>query len=170
MTRVYHLATQWLAEVGAFILLPLVIYLIVFLALGIEKGKLIELPEWMFVSIILFGESTLKSIAYYKNLMLSVKESGGNTAGLSLKMNREFSVGMFAVVVACVFLALIMVASKNALSLSRSFYWLQILIFVLALARSFGNRIYIGWKTDEGTILTLSEPSRNISASQVGSG
>jgi len=124
------------------------------LALGIDRTKLIELPEWMFVSIILFGDSTLRSIAYYKDLMLNAKDAHGNP-GYSLKMNRELSVGIIGIVVSCVFLALIMVANRNALSLSRSFYWLQILIFAFALARSFVNRMYIGRKTGEDINLTL---------------
>lgn len=103
MNRVYHLATQWLAEVGAFVLLPLIVYIIVFLALGVDRTKLIELPEWMFVSIILFGESTLKSIAYYKDLMLSAKDASSNLSGYSLKMNRELSVGIVGIVVSCPF-------------------------------------------------------------------
>lgn len=154
---VYHLATQWLAEVAAFILLPLVVYIAVFVALGIEKTKLIELPEWMFVSIILFGESTLKSIVYYKDRLLSAAEAKREISGFSLKMTREISVGIIGIVISCVFLALSMVAfyKPDCLSLSTWFYRLQMLCFLIALGRSFVNRVYIGLKTGEGTRLTL---------------
>lgn len=163
-SRVYHLVTQWLAEVVGFILLPLVVYIIVFLALGIERTKLIELPEWMFVSIILFGESTFKSIVYYKDLMLSAEQAGKNISGFSAKMNREIAVGVIGIVVSSVFLALTMVAAYKGtvLNLPRNFYWLQMFCFTFALGRSFVNRFYIGWRTGEAASLTLSDSPKPV--------
>ena len=148
----WHLVTQWFAEVAGFILLPLFVYVIVLAALGVGMSKLIELPEWMFVSVILFGHTTRKSIAYYKDCIPSHLEANKETSVFKLKMDREVSKGIFGIVISAVFLILTMVAeNKNeALKLATPFYWAQIGWFGIAVCNSLYNRIFIGWKTGEG--------------------
>ena len=155
--EIWHLVTQWFAEVAAFILLPLFVYIIVLAALGVGKSKLFELPEWMFVSIILFADTTRKSIAYYKDCIPSQLEANKEPSVFKLKMDREVSKGIFGIVISATFLILTMVAEnkKEALRLATPFYWAQIVWFGIAVCNSLYNRIYIGWKTGEGKLLRL---------------
>jgi len=155
---VFHLVTQWLAEVVGFILLPLIIYLVIFALLGPAKPRIIELPEWMLVSIIMFGETTRKSIEYYKNRITSNLESR-DISVFGLKATREIAVGSIGVVVSSVLLVFGMIAEYGqGFTLPKYFGWAQIACFGWAVYRSIWNRVYIGLKTGEGQQLTLETP------------
>jgi hypothetical protein len=141
----YNLFLHWLLETAAFILLPLIVYLIVFAALNIEQTKLIELPEWMFVSIILHGEIMRKYILFYSNYK-----------GFHLKAIRQISLGILGIVTSSVFLVFSMVAHyREAFTLPPFYYRLQMLLFFFSIANSLFASIWIGLTKGEGHLLSF---------------
>lgn len=79
---------DWVLEVSVFILLPLIIYLICYGILGLSFNKILFLPEWMFFSIILWGDVCRKLILLYRNYkgfeIKIVRTVAGTILGISL--------------------------------------------------------------------------------------
>lgn len=57
---------DWFLEVLVFVLLPLVIYLLCFVFLEKPLSEIILLPEWMFFSIVLWGDTCKKLLVFYR--------------------------------------------------------------------------------------------------------
>lgn len=146
----YNLFIQWLIETAAFILLPLFVYLLVFMSLGIEHTKLMELPEWMFIAIILFGESMRKTVIFYNKY-----------EGFDLAVIREISFGLLGIVASSVFLVFSIIAHYDEeFVLSSLFYHLQLGIFLGAVIYSLLFSLWIGWKTGQGESLAYLIPRK----------
>ena len=68
----FLISVNWAWEISAFILLPLIIYFLMFISLGIQFSELFKLPEWMFISIILYGDTFRKSIHELQKKLIQI--------------------------------------------------------------------------------------------------
>jgi hypothetical protein len=89
---------DWGLEALAFVLLPLLIYYAVFNSLGVKAIYFIGLPEWMFISIILFGHC-LKDLIYTYHYF----------EDFETKLVRCISIGILGFAASIVFLVLTLV-------------------------------------------------------------
>jgi hypothetical protein len=139
------LLVQWMLETCAFILLPLLVYLVVFFSLDGNVERLFRLPEWMFAAIILHADMLRKLLHLYRNYR-----------GFYLKMVRTLSFGILGIVISSIFLALSLIAQEKPAVLrvpEKAFYRWQMLVFALALLMSAFTSIWIAARKREGLLL-----------------
>jgi hypothetical protein len=128
------LLNEWLIEVSAFILLPLLIYIITFITLGRPAKEIVRLPELMFISIILYGEILKRSVIFYRQFR-----------GFELKLIRMLSVGLLGISVSGVLLCFSLVAQHRPdVTLSKPFYFIQGFVFLTALLTSAFLKVWLG--------------------------
>jgi hypothetical protein len=139
----FNLIVYWVLETCAFTLLPLIVYIIIFFALAIDWYELLKLPEWMFVAIVVYSETTRKLVLYYRDY-----------EGFSSKAVRAVSLGVIGMVTSSVFLAFSAVAQlRDAITLSTIYYAIQTILFVASLMFSAMFGLWMGWRTGEGELL-----------------
>jgi len=139
------IVASWMMETIAFVLLPLIVYLIVFFALGIEISELVRLPELMFVAIILFADATRQLVLFYRQFR-----------GFSQRVMFTIPFGLLGIVISAMFLAFSMIAQqKPDFGLPWLFYKFQVGIFLWSLLTSGLSSIWITWKRGEGKPRTL---------------
>ena len=145
------LTMQWMLEIGAFILLPLVVYLIVFFSIEVDLGKLYRLPEWMFIGVILHADTMHKLLILYREYK-----------GFPGKLVRTLSIGILGIVGCSICLVLSMLAQEKAnFDLPLNFYHLQMGMFVVALYFSAITSIWIGYRGNEGVLLRKMIPEKD---------
>jgi hypothetical protein len=141
----------WLLETSAFVLLPLIVYLIVFSSVNLEKADIFKLPEWMFVSIILFGESLRKSLIYYKD-----------AKGFHIQVLHELSITILGIVISSVFLIFSIISHYNeSFPLSPSYYGFQMTIFGFSVFYSFITTASSYWKKGDANYLFFGNPEQS---------
>src|SRR5262245_56716977 len=79
---------ELLFEDFAFVFLPVIIYAITFIVLGVPKRELSRLSEWMFISIILFGNNIPRATAFYRKYK-----------GFELKTIRVVSISLLGITI-----------------------------------------------------------------------
>jgi hypothetical protein len=157
--KTVQLLTFLLWESFAFVLLPLFVYLLVFVGLGINPQELFKLPEWMFISVILYGDISRKQIAYYQVFK-----------GFDLRIIRTISVTVFGIVISSTFLIFSVIAQYNSsFHLSGLYYISQIVWFIITLAYSILTSMWISRKKGEDELLTylIPEMRENLPAKEV---
>lgn len=112
---------SWILEVSVFTLLPLLIYSIVYSSTGTSILVIFELPEWLLISIVLFGEATRKIIDVYKKL---------NT---DHNVHHGVLIGIIGIVISSVLLGLLLLSTEESFELHSSFYSLQMFTFLIAI-------------------------------------
>jgi len=109
------LFSEWFVEVSGFILLPLIVYLIAFISLDRPASELAQLPEWMFISIILYGEVLKRLVIFYRRFR-----------GFDLKFIRVISMGIIGITISSILLCFSLIAEhKPGFVLPKAFYFLQ---------------------------------------------
>jgi hypothetical protein len=141
---------EWVLEVSAFVLLPLVLYIITFASLGRPISEALESPEVMLIAIILYGEILRKLVLFYTRYK-----------GFKEKFVRVLSLGVLGITVSSVLLCFSLAAEiKKDLSMSGFYYFIEGVVFCFALALSAFVKIWPGMLTGETELYTgLSEKS-----------
>lgn len=134
--EIFSIFINWFWEVTAFVLLPLIIYIIVFLSLNIQISQLIGLPEWMFISIIFYGNTLKKTIIYLK-----IHDWHFETNSIAM-----ISCTILGISISSVLLAFSIIAKYKELDLSSFYYPLQLGIFLFALISSVVYELIIKMK------------------------
>jgi|GEM_PF-2290813 len=128
------LLSSWLIEVSAFVLLPLVIYIVTFLTLGRSVREAMNSPELMFVTIILYGEVLKREVLFYRRYR-----------GFVLKFNRTLAFGLMGISVSSVLLCFSLIHEKNEIPLSETYYPVfRGVVFVCALILSASEKVSTG--------------------------
>ena len=139
----FTLFMQWALETGAFVLLPLFVYLLVYFSIEVDLGKLYKLPEWMFIAVILHADTMRKLLLLYREYK-----------GYALKLIRTLSIGLLGIVICSIFLVLSLLAQeKPNFVLPSTFYHLQMLMFAFALYLSAGCSIWIAYQNQDAQLL-----------------
>ena len=124
---------SWGLETVGFVLLPLIVYLVIFYGLRMDLHSLIELPEWMFISVLLFGTMIKEQVSFFKNW------SNFETIALF-----AISIGVLGIVVSAVFLTFSTIAQyRENFSLSDDYYRIQLVVFILSLFWSVSSSILL---------------------------
>lgn len=112
--------------------------MIIYLSIGLETLNIIKLPEWMFISIIIYGDTIKKLILYQKKAKEPDDES-----------KKIISVGVIGIVISCTFLVLsITLKHVEALKhveefkISGYYYVLQMAVFIISIVFSAVCHIY----------------------------
>ena len=143
-----NLLVYWFLETVAFIMLPLLVYLITFASLPVEGDSPLDLPEWMFISTILYGDVTKKMILFYKDYQ-----------GFNLNAVRSIAIGVVGMVSSSVLIAFLLVEQRvESVTLSPLFNWIQIVVFLNAVIVSAYMSVWMAWVKGEGELLTFMYP------------
>lgn len=147
MSQMSQMFTSFAEKVTNFIhlaqLLPLLVYLLVYISTQANMAKLYKLPEWMFVAVILHSDIVRKLLLLYRGYQ-----------GFPLKMVRTLSFGILGIVTCCIFLVLSLLAlEKPNFDLPPTFYRLQMLMFALALSMSAFTSIWIASRGRDAELL-----------------
>jgi len=139
------LLSNWMLEVAAFILLPLIVYLATFICLSIPLAEIAKLPEWMFIAIILYGETIKRLLVFYRKYK-----------GYELKLIRTLSFGILGITLSSILLCLSIVANHKTdrFDLPPIYYKFQFSIFVVALFNSAFIKVWLGTLGGEATLYT----------------
>lgn len=124
--KVYKILDNWIWELLAFILLPLIIYFLMFIFLDVQFIQVIKLPEWMFISIILYADSLKKIIHYEKNNDKDFEESS----------TKFISFAIIGVTISSVLLALSIVDKYKEFELPIIYYYFELFVFAIAIILS----------------------------------
>jgi hypothetical protein len=140
----------WFVETLAFSLLPLCVYAVTYMSLQKPAEEIIKLPEWMFISIILYGDTLRRLILFYRKYK-----------GFELKVQRDYAGGVVGITISAILLnsAITASLSKNS-ELPSSFYVLQTAVFALAMINSAYTRVWLAIKQGEGDLLLSFAPDR----------
>lgn len=132
--RIGILLCVWLVEVCAFVLLPLVIYVVTFLSLGRSVWDALNSPEVMFVTIILYGEVLKKQVLFYREFR-----------GFVLKFTWALAWGVLGMTISSVLLCFSLLSHEaKELNLSGAFKYLKGFAFLCALFLSAFEKISTG--------------------------
>lgn len=125
----------WTIESITFVFIPLLVYFIAFSLLGIKASNLVELPEWLFISVVLFGTSL-------KELVVS-REVNQNRVRLKYTIAFTVILGIFGLIVSSIFL-LISVLNQygDNYQLPTDFHKWQMRIVATAIGYSLTIRIF----------------------------
>ncbi len=125
---------NWFLEVAAFILLPLLIYVLAYSVLEADKAEVFRLPEWMFISVILFGEAIKRLIVFYRN-----------SKDMEQKILKLFPIGFIGITISAILLCFSMIASMRppVLTLKPLFYRCQYVIFAASVIFSAAIKIWL---------------------------
>lgn len=126
-------ALRWFIKTSAFILLPLLVYFVVYFAMGNSIVALFKLPEWMFVAIILYGNAMLEVVFFLKE----TNNFDDNT------VRPVIAFGILGIVISAVFLVLSIIAQLGSQDLSTSYYILQFFLFLASFAFSSKTGIWL---------------------------
>ncbi len=143
----------WLIEYITVYLLPFFIFAVVFQLTEDEISnwdKLISLPNWMLIGIILFGESLKELIEYLWKAQGRFKEN----------VKFSLSIGLFGISMCAVFLAILIFDqyhSKENSHLIKSFYYWQVALFLGSTIYSFLMKILIADATTNSN--SMEEPN-----------
>lgn len=141
--EIFKLSTLWFYETIAFILLPLLIYLILYFSFRNSIYDFSRLPEWMFITIILYGDTIRKLILLY----LKFKNP-------ELRISRTVAQAVIAIVLASTFLIILLVSQQEHLEISPIIYWGQFVIFFHSIWFSYSTSIRASLVNDEGKNIT----------------
>ncbi|BDU35749.1 hypothetical protein [Vibrio nigripulchritudo] len=142
--EIWNLLFAWLIEISAFILLPLIVYFITFKVLPVDGDDIYKIPEWMFISVVVFGDLTKKKLNFYKRF-----------EGYDVKMVRTLAIGVLGMVVSSIMLGYSLIAMRTPnLELSDSFYAIQMWVFVIGLVFSAFYHVWIGMYDNDGKKLS----------------
>ena len=118
-----YIIFDWLVEVCAFILLPMFIYLICFKMINISVKELLVLPEWMFFTIILWGDICKRLIFLYKQF-----------DGFEIKAVRVIALTVLGISISSIVLAFAIIGSySDSVNLPENFGLIQLTIFIFTL-------------------------------------
>ena len=141
--EIFKLSAFWLYETLAFILLPLVIYLLLYLSFKNSIYDFSRLPEWMFITIVLYGDTIRKLILLY----LKFKNP-------ELRIGRTVAQAVIAIVISSTFLVIILIAQQEKLEISPFIYWGQFVIFIHSVWFSYSTNIRNSLVNNEGEKIT----------------
>ncbi|MDO8727086.1 MAG: hypothetical protein Q7J35_13540 [Candidatus Methanoperedens sp.] len=133
--RIFAIFISSLFKVSALILLPLIIYFIIYLSLNKPMDEFFKLPEWMFISIILYGVTLSDTISF-------IHKSEKNLVSLSLweGIEEESQVmvymGILGITISSVLLMFIIIGEYENLTMPSSFYFVEWFVFSFALVTS----------------------------------
>jgi len=120
------LLALWLYEIGAFALLPLIIYVLVYLLIGEEVVQVLLLPEWLFITVLLYGSILGKLVVHFRDY-----------AGYLPRIRRTIAQGVLGILIASVLLCVSIIAPfVTEITLGTFFYAAQFSLFTHALWQS----------------------------------
>lgn len=133
---------NWVFNTSAFILLPLIIYVIIYLILKEPMSELLKLPEWMFIAIVLYGDALSKNINLYNKLDKNEeKESYSGYwdtifEGFYIESQFAVSLAILGITISSVLLTLAIIAKYKELDISSIFYFIENIVFLFAIVYS----------------------------------
>ena len=137
--EIFKLSTLWLYETVAYILLPLLIYVILFISTGGQIYNLYKLPEWMFITIILYGDTIRKLILLYVKF-----------DNFELRINRTIAQAIIAIVLTSTFLVIQLISQQKNIELASYFFYGQFIIFLHAIWFSLSTSVRYGLVNNDG--------------------
>jgi hypothetical protein len=155
--RVAILLSVWLIEVCAFVLLPLVIYVVTFLSIGRSVREALNSPEVMFLAIILYGDVLKRQVLFYRRYR-----------GFALKFSRELAVCVLGMTISSVLLCFSLIEDTKVLSMSRSYRVLKLSAFGSALVLSAFEKVSTGLLRGEPDIYFTLEERSQVVADEAG--
>jgi hypothetical protein len=126
------LLLQWGLETLAFVLAPLIVYVVAYVAFGEPLSKLLGLREWLLVAILLFGEDIRRYMVYYRR-----------RKGFAERVKRHIALGLLGIVTASILLSFSFVPDYTTIKLPLIFNSLQIGLVLCALGFSAVNSVRI---------------------------
>jgi len=141
--EIFKLSTLWFYETIAFILLPLLIYLILYFSFRNSIYDFSRLPEWMFITIVLYGDTIRKLIFLY----LKFKNP-------ELRIGRTVAQAVIAIVLTSTFLIILLISQQEHLEINPFIYWGQFVIFFHSIWFSYSTSIRASLVNDEGKNIT----------------
>lgn len=133
------LLSYWFYETIAFVLLPVLIYLIAYIATGRSILTLLELPEWMFIAIVLYGDTARRQILLYLDI-----------GDPELRIRRTLAQVVIGIVVASSLLIILILSNSGMLELRPAIEYGQVIVFTHSLIYSAYNRVWAGLYYNEG--------------------
>jgi hypothetical protein len=134
----------WGFNLSAFILLPLIIYSIIYIILNEPMGELLKLPEWMFIAIILYGDTLSKTLIFYNKLDKEALEKRASPlsfwealfGGFDIESPFLVSFAILGITISSVLLTFAIIAKYKELNLPIAFYLIENCVFFVALVFS----------------------------------
>ncbi len=134
--KIFDFIFAWIFKISALILLPLIIYYIIYVSLNKPVIDFFKLPEWMFISIILYADTLTRSVSFFYRFdkKLASWEGWGGAEKETLSV---VYVAILGITISSVLLMFIVIDENKKLDLPDNFYKIEQLVFFIALAISF---------------------------------
>jgi hypothetical protein len=113
---------SWTYRTSAFFLLPIIVYMVVYLSIGVSVAKIIELPELLLISILLFAQSGQRLISRDRSFY-----------GAWVRLPRTIEHTVIGIVIASLLLAVKIVEIERGILLISWFGKGQVALFLIAL-------------------------------------
>ncbi len=134
----------WIFNISAFILLPLIIYIIIGVFIFNDSiANLLKFPELMFIAIILYGDALNKSIKSFYKLGEGMKEELFHYQGFTKETQFAISFAILGITISSVLLAFVIIAQYKEFEIPPHFYSIEVWVFIFALLSSFISEVDI---------------------------
>lgn len=135
LIKIIDFIFSWIFKISALILLPLIIYFIIYISLNKSMDEFFKIPEWMFIAIILYGDTLTKSISFFYR---SDKELASSSTWEGAEKESLIMVywAILGITTSSVLLMFIVIYENKNLDLPSIFYKIELIVFLLALITS----------------------------------
>lgn len=126
----------WIFKVSALILLPLIIYFIIYISLNESVNEFFKLPEWMFIAIVLYVDTLTKSIGFFYKFDTELA-SLDSWEGAEKESQGVVYIAILGITISSILLMFIVFEENGKLDLPSIFYTFERFVFIGALLLSF---------------------------------